>query len=76
MKNHLYEWKKNSISLIISIKIKFSEALINLIAIQGQNKYNSESQMKYLDKELYEYYYFSLHKSLNSLKHLVYYLTK
>jgi hypothetical protein len=67
---------KNSISLRILIKIELSKALINLIVIQGQNKYNNESQMKYLGRKLCEYYCFGLHKSLNSLRHLVYYLTK
>jgi hypothetical protein len=46
------------ISLRISIRTEFSKTLMN----SKVNKHNSENQRKSLRKELYEYYYLSLHR--------------
>ena len=65
-----------TISLRISIKTEFSKALMNPRVVQGQNKHNSENQIKSLDRELCEYYFLGLHKKPNSLRHCVHYLAE
>jgi hypothetical protein len=37
---------------------------MNLEDVHGQNKHNSENQMKSLGRQLCEYYYIGLHKRL------------
>jgi len=55
-----------TISLRVSIKVEFSEALMNPRVVQDQNKHNNENQRKSIDRELCEYYCLCLHKKLNS----------
>ena len=64
------------VSLKILINAKFSQALMNPRIVKGQNEHNSKNQRKYLDREVYEYYYLDLEKRLNSSRHHVHYSTK
>ena len=56
-------------SLKILINAKFSQALMNLRIVEGQNEHNSKNQRKSLNRELYEYYYLDLEKRLNSSRY-------
>jgi len=57
------------ISLRILIKVEFSKTLMNPRVVHSQNKHNSENQIKYLGREICEYYYLDLHNRLISSRH-------
>ena len=42
--------------------------------IQNQNKHNTQNQIKFLGKELYEYYFFWFIQKMNNSRHYVHYL--
>jgi hypothetical protein len=63
LETHLYEWEI-WLFFRVSKKTEFTKALMNLEDVHGQNKHNSENQMKSLGRQLCEYYYIGLHKRL------------
>ena len=62
------------ISLRILIKVEFSKTLMNPRVVHSQNKHNSENQIKYLGREICEYYYLDLHNRLISSRHNITFL--
>ena len=55
------------ISLRILIKVEFSKTLMNPRVVHSQNKH--KNQIKYLGREICEYYYLDLHNRLISSRH-------
>jgi len=62
------------VSLKILIKAEFYKTFVNLKVVQGQNKHNSENQMKSLVEKYMSIIVLVYKKKPNNSGHLVHYL--